>query len=291
MPPGVSVTLGGADACSLGAGGYHEDALVDPTADAGGEELVYAVILNCGQGATSGIATIDASHEIFEAATDPYPLTHPGYLSFDADHLANEIYQAAQSETGDACEFWQSSYDYEPAPFVFFVQRMWSNQRMREGHNPCAPRPLGAYYGLTPFADQLDPIHVDLTAVGVGPRTTKGYKVAIGQSRTFDIGFYSDAPIDGDWTVTAIVPPYMGLLGFMGPSLEPVPPIVNGQLTVTIDRPSGRNGHKAHVTVTPTAGGDLGAEWIILRASFPGEPDYPYFAPSPHDLPLLIAQQ
>jgi hypothetical protein len=292
MPPNIGVSFGeGGDICESNVGGWHEDIALDPTADAGSERLLYAIIFRCPRFNTPQDATYIASHELAESATDPFPNTKLALGGYDADHLAYEFTQEYNDENGDACEFFPSSRDAITFPlFPFTVQRPWSNRAARRGHNPCVPRSTDAYFNLTPFASQIDDVTLDLTALGSAAGTkTKGYKVALGQSRTFDVGFFSDAPV-ADWTVTAITSPYPGWshLGYLTDQSNN--PIDNGAVTVAIDAPTGGNGHVAHVTVTPTKAGAVGGEWIVLRSLATGVASDPA-RPMLNDLPLFIAQQ
>jgi hypothetical protein len=291
MPPNIGVTFGDFNLCDSSVGGWHEDIALDPSADAGSDRLLYAIIFRCPRFNTPEDATFIASHEIAESATDPFPNTNPALVTYDKDHLAYEFTQQFNDENGDACEFFPSSRDVETDPFFSFtVQRPWSNRAARRGQNPCVPRSSAAYFNLTPFPSKMDDVTLDLTALGNGPGVkTKGYKVALGQSRTFDVGFFSDRPV-ADWTVTAITSPYPGWshLGYLTDNQGN--PLDNGAITVAIDAPTGGNGHVAHVTVTPTKSGAVGGEWIVLRSLAAGTTSDAAH-PMLNDLPLFIAQQ
>jgi hypothetical protein len=277
LPPGSQLQFFGQDACQS-ALGYHSDALISADADAStGAEFNYAVIVRCPDLQLTDL-TETASHEFVEASTDPFPNAKPAYYGFDQDHYAYEIFQAYQDELGDACEFFGSSFYTESAPFAFGVQRTWSNESARLGHNPCVPLANEAFFNVTTFSREMDDITVDLTAAGDTKHTTKGFKVALGQTRTFDIGFYSDRPTSADWTVAAVNAPGVGFLTDQNGN-----PLANGQATITIDQPSGRNGHRAHVTVTPSSSGAIGGQYIELQSQIGGG--------ERHYFPVLVAQQ
>lgn len=93
---------------------------------------------------------------------------------------------------------------------------------------------------------------------------------------SFDIGFYSDAPT-ADWTVQAWALPALPIADYQGNA------VANGTAQVTIEQPTGNNGHKAHVTVTPLTAGELGVEYIELQSGFA---QYEMA----HSLPILIGQ-
>jgi hypothetical protein len=277
IPAGAPFTIGGQPACQV-AGGYHANT-IQPAPEGGAPlpSVTYAVVLNCGF--ADGVLQA-ASHELAEASTDPVPFTSLALAGFDGGHFAYEIYQALQDEVGDACEFFANSFEEEPPPFTFPVQRPWSNKSAAEGHDPCIPRPRGeAYFNTTTFASSMDAISVDLSAAGYGPPIpTQGFKVPIGSSRTFDIGFYSDGPT-ADWTVNAVVRDTLPIVDANG---NPVP---NGSIQVSIDQPTGKNGHKARVTVTPLGtSAEFAAQYFELQSGA-GQ-----FIEA-HTLPILVSQQ
>ena len=150
LPPGTSLLMdsgfggGGAqDACSQGIGGYHMAATVGTATPA------YAVVPSCNFGGGNSAAqqsTMSMSHEIGEAATDPYG-QNPGVIGFD--NFSYTYFQTFSEENGDACEFFVYGGDsafYEdketaPAPFDYWVQRLWSNKaRRRDTTRASRPR-------------------------------------------------------------------------------------------------------------------------------------------------------
>jgi hypothetical protein len=271
----------GTSFCTEGAGGYHDNVIVD------GKPVSYAVNLFC-----TGMSTTDveetAAHEYAEAATDPYPSypntnanpTELGYVGFDANHLAWDVYTGFQDELGDACEFWGDSYYTLPSPFPYAVQRIWSNKGALAGHNPCSPVETGAYQGMTLFPNQESDISIDLTSQGGGIMPTKGFHALVNQSVTFQVGFFSDAAAAA-WTIGYDFPTTTQLYDASGN------PLGNGTATVSIDHGTGENGNKAYVTVTPTAAGPLGFQIMAITWDQPA-------ASSPYlwrYLPILILNQ
>lgn len=288
LPPSTTFLVDNGDgtttpACQL-FGAYHTATQpAGPDGGASAPSIIYSVMPRC-PGFGIDTITLASAHEFGEAATDSYATGQPAYVGFDEDHLAYDIYQAFQDEIGDACEFFEASGFEAPPPFTFNVQRLWSNRSAMTGHNPCLPRIAGeAYYNTTPIA-QLDDIQVDFTNISAPgtctPATctvqTKGIKVPLGQSRSFDIGFYSDAPT-GDWTVHAFALPHMPIPDASGN------PVLNGAVNVTIQGATGHNGHVAHVTVTPLTAGAIGAQYIELQSGY-GQYD------EAHTLPILVSQ-
>jgi hypothetical protein len=265
LSPSTSLQFGGQDACAQGVGGYHQSTTVN------GAEVAYAIVPRCPlrPGQTTTIldeTTMSASHELGEAATDPHPGAKPGWVGFDDSHLAYEFFQQFASENGDACEFYKEAFYKEQAPFAFGVQRQWSNASAAAGHHPCVPVPAGAYFNTTPL--DLEDITVDLSQVqGPANQKTKGYHVKIGETKTFPIGFFSDADTGGPWSIRAAESnPVFG-----APKTS--------RLKVSVDKTSGQNGEKAYVTVSVSAAGKTKAELItIVSANSTGT----------HYMPILI---
>ncbi|HEV3190807.1 MAG TPA: hypothetical protein VGY54_09945, partial [Polyangiaceae bacterium] len=125
LPPGTSLQIQGSDACSHGIGGYHDQVMV------GSRLVAYAIVPSCslGRGITPAQqSTAAMSHELIEAVTDPWPhLAKPGLIGFDGDHFSFDWFQSFQSENGDACELYRSSFFKVMEPsFTYWVQRTWS---------------------------------------------------------------------------------------------------------------------------------------------------------------------
>jgi hypothetical protein len=263
LPPNA-LTFGGQDACKFGVGGYHTDSPLDLSDGGSTAEFMYAVNINCPSKWDVHTVTLIASHELVETVTDPFPSVSPGYVGFDADHLAFDLMNEFQDETGDACEFFRSS-EYVGGPsFPFGLQRNWSNKAAKAGHAPCVPRTKLPYFNVTTFAASMDKVSVDLTSLGDTTHTTAGYLATAGQARTFEIGFYSDAPTGADWTVWTKVP---AALPITDQNNAKIP---NGQAAATIDNPSGHNGHRAKVTITPSAFSALGVLYVELHSVLQG---------------------
>jgi hypothetical protein len=255
IPSSTSFSLQGTEVCNSGVGGYHENTT------AGGKAVAFAVVPQCGG---MDETTLSASHELAEAATDPYPMSNrPGYSGFDDDHLAWEFFQQFQSENGDACEFYREApMDGTPYGVPFTTQRTWSNASAAAGHNPCVPAPKGAYFNVTPLG--LESIDLDLSQLGGSSATTKGYLVKVGGTKQVPLGFYSDQPT-GDWTIEA------QLGGIMGRT--------SGSVDLTLDVDKGQNGNKAYLTITVNGAGKTQGELITIVSNLNG---------TKHYMPILI---
>ncbi|HEY8074062.1 MAG TPA: hypothetical protein VIF62_08135 [Labilithrix sp.] len=250
IPEKSTFNLQGQEVCSTGVGGYHENTAV------GGKQVAFAVVPQCG-----GLdeTTLSASHELAEAATDPFPMALPAYSGFDDNHLAWEFFQQFQSENGDACEFYREApMDATSFGVPFTTQRQWSNKSGAGGHNPCVPAPQGPYFNVTPL--DLESIDLDLSALGGDTATTKGYKVKVGETKTVPFGFYSDAATTGPWTITA------QLGGIMGRT--------SGSVDLSFDVTSGQNGQKAYLTITANTAGKTGGELVTIVSNLNGTKHY-----------------
>jgi hypothetical protein len=162
------------------------------------------------------------------------------------------------------------------------VQRQWSNKSAAAGSHWCLPA-LGEPFYNTTFlpSSNLDTITVDLTALGATTAKTqsKGFKIALHASRTFPIGFFSDSPTSGVFTIDV---QGLGAANPIGQD-QNGNDIANGDATVTVDKTSGVNGEIANVTVTPTSYSSLGVTFFYVRARLAG-------ALQEHYLPVLLSQ-
>jgi hypothetical protein len=263
--------------CDLGVGGYHSYAPQAGTA--------YAVVPRCGSGAvinkTLDETTSSAAHEIGEASVDAVP--GQGYYSFDQAHAAWLLFNFFQVENGDLCEIYGTAFYKEAAPLSFGVQRMWSNASAAGGKAPCIPAPAGTYVNATPL--NLEDVSADLSpgGSGYGVVHTKGYHIAPGTTKTFPIGFYSEAATT-PFKVYATEALYPTSSNVVVP-----PPTYN--LDISVDHSTGQNGEKAYVTVTVKKAGQMLLDrsanlvnypklnFITLLSSYAGNTSY---------MPILI---
>jgi hypothetical protein len=250
LPPGTSLQVsgagtggGGGDACMAGVGGYHQSA----TTSDGKTSFTYAVIPPCNfTGAVKDDATFAASHEIGEAATDPFTDASSGsptgFWGVDDAHLVWDIYMALNVENGDMCEVYQDSAlrSTEKSLSGYALQRLWSNASAAAGHNPCVPVPSAPYFNVTPLdvkQSSVDLSKTSLAAYGVtGTAVAEVIETPIGKPTTFTVGLYSDGPTD-PWNISVK----------QGSSFRPV---TSPNFTFATDISSGQNGQKATITVT-----------------------------------------
>jgi hypothetical protein len=264
---------GGQDVCAQGVGGYHS------TTNSHG--IVYAIMPQCPM-FKAGDIELSATHELNEASTDPQGSAWVGY---DKNHLAFEFFNQFQDELGDACELFVEATDSVDFP-PYTAQRQWSNKSAAAGSHWCLPA-LGEPFYNTTFllgepagtpSTQLDDISVDVSALGGGKVSTKGFKVALNTSRTFPIGYFSDSDTSGPFTLD-VQWPMMNVLA----QDQNGNSIMDGTATVTIDKTSGVNGNIAYVTVTPTAFSSFGVVFFYVRSVLPNSKQH-------HYLPVLISQ-
>jgi hypothetical protein len=221
-PASTTIEVGGGKAC-VDLAGYHNDTTVkDGTA-------IYAVIPRCSTSMNElGSVT---SHELIEVATDPLWGNKPAFSDVDA---LDEVwaYFLYGGEIGDMCQILPTS-SYIPPAVGYTIQRGWSNASAAGYHDPCVPIPAG--YGAYFNAAAVLP---DMVHTTHNERTLRGVNIKLGESRTIEVQLFSDAPTDGPWKVHA----YDVALFKHQPSV----------MKLSLDRDSGQNGEKLHLTITPT---------------------------------------
>jgi hypothetical protein len=212
-------------------GGYHSDLALD--ARHSNLPVAYAVIPRCANfGGLTGIDAVTGaeSHELVEAATDPYPMSQPAYGQLDDDH-AYWMFILGGGEVGDMCAQDPRAFTKFPE-LSYTVQRIWSNMSATAGHDPCVP-PLPAnevYFNSVPELN-------DSITIGAGGQsfTMKGVQIPVGQTKTVTLDLFSDASTAGPWSIKVI-----DAASFMG--AQPT-------LQMTLDKSTGQNGDKVHLTI------------------------------------------
>ena len=253
-PSGTTITLpsgfNGTSTSCVEFGGYHSDVHLDTNHFK--TDVVYAVIPRCDQfGKFSGIDAITTteSHELAEAATDPYPQTNPAYQQVDSDHLYWML-ALGGGELGDMCAQEPNGFaQFGDLPYV--VQRVWSNDAAAAGHDPCRPVPSQtAYFNAIP--DFKDTVTINLGQ----EITMPGIQVPVGQSKTVDLDLFSDGDTGGSWSVKVL--DFSAIAG--GPS----------SATYSLDRNRGQNGEKLHLTIKSTRKSQYGADIFAIESTLRG---------------------
>jgi len=180
-----------------------------------------------GGGGRREAPTGPASHEIMEAATDPYNKQSPAYAYVDDDHFAFMF--VLGGESGDLCAQEEDAF-YRPTGYPYVVQRNWSNIAARSGKDPCLPRSGAPWFTAAPTL--VD--NVDLFGA-----PTRGVRVPAGTAKTIDLDLFSEDPA-GTMQVDVVDASYA--LG------------VNQMTQYSLDRSSGKNGDTLKLTVTAQAG-------------------------------------
>jgi len=249
-PTTTSITLSGSTSCKT-FGGYHGDVAMPST-----QKVAYAVIPRCSSSFTP--LTVTLSHELVEAATDPYVNLLPAYEQLDPIHMAWML-SSSGGEIGDMCE-------YDPlAPYAVpdlgnaVIQRSWSNLQAAAYHDPCVPQIAGStYFNSVPVLPDMIPVTIpDLP--GLGPLAGKtisveGVKIPKGESRTIDVNLFSDGPTGGPWSVEAV--DTLSERGFGSPTLA-----------FAWDATEGQNGQTLHLTITAIAKSFIGASAFQIHSS------------------------
>src|SRR5262249_42285690 len=126
-------------------GGYHDSITLDEAH--GARDVAYAVVPRCPSfGHLHGVDALTAaeSHELIEAATDPYPMTNPAFLEPDQAHLS-WLLALGGGEVGDMCAQSPGAFTkFAELPYV--VKRSWSNTAAMNSHDPCVPAPPDEVY-------------------------------------------------------------------------------------------------------------------------------------------------
>jgi hypothetical protein len=194
---------------------------------------------------TSGPSALDAvtkstSHELVEAATDPFYYTKPAFSSADVEHAAWTL--ATVGEVADMCEF-ESKDGVRLGSFL--AQRSWSNAAAAAGHDPCVPALAEPFFTAAPL--MLEDVTLD---DGTG---TKGIKVPVGESRTVEIALDSDAATAA-WRVDA-----KDSSAIFGGDKE---------LELSLDRTTGVSGDVLHLTIKALrAGAYLGGSVFVIKST------------------------
>jgi hypothetical protein len=234
----TTISLGqGSTSCNA-FGGYHSETQ-------GG--LAYAVIPRCpgGTGFTDmDVLTVAESHELIEAATDPFPNSSGAYVQVDAAHIYWDTAQGG-SEIADMCENDPEAYDNViPGLTSYFVQRYWSNASMSAGHDPCVPELPNTVFFQS--AAELSTA-VTINAGTGGNVSTKGVHIPVGSTGTVTLDLYSDGSTS-DWQVA--VQDYSTWYAYTACQSATQ---CNGQtMNITLSAGSGNNGDKITATIKPT---------------------------------------
>jgi hypothetical protein len=235
-PDGTTIEQGGAQSCQQ-FGGYHTNITLPDGTDA-----AYGVVPRCKNFGGMGVndsTTGSASHEIMEAATDPYNKQSPAYAYVDDQHYAWMF--VLGGESGDLCAQEEDAF-YKPQGYKYTVQRNWSNIAARSGKDPCLPGSGKPWFTAAPkLTDDID----------LFGAPSKGVTVPAGTSKTIDLDVYSEDPAE---SITVDVMDGGNLGGGGG----------GASSTYALDRSSGKNGDTLKLTITAPAGASQSELFIVV---------------------------
>lgn len=244
-PAGYTITLPHNQGTSCkDFGAYHGEIQLSD-----GTSRPYAVMPRCP--AQYGASVLDsltgaASHEYFEAATDPFVETDPAYGLNDANGLG-WYFLGGGAEVGDMCAGLGDVF-YKPTDVGYLVQRMWSNEAAKASHDPCIPQGQTPYYNAAPVMPDTD------KQPGVGTFNT--LKLALNETKTIEVDLFSDSATSGPFDVSV-----SDLAQLYGSTPE---------LDVSLDQTSGQNGQKMTLTITRIAKASQGISGFLLQSSLSG---------------------
>lgn len=252
FPKGVSIKLSSnktvAQSCQA-FGAYHHFTTIN------GVKAAYAVVPRCkGHGDLDalGAATVSASHEIIEAATDPYLevdqatsfISGGFYMGQSNPDNVSWLLVLQAGEVGDLCVDFAGDFTGKYEDHVqmgnYTVQRAWSNAAVKAGHDPCVPAYPDTYFNVAPAKGKSH------------------QQIGVGETATFSAIAFSDAAMPDGWEVQGI--DYSAYQ--TGSSVLSIQ--INGQDTYTA-----HNGDALTVTITandqpsPQFGPDIG---IVLSS-------------------------
>ena len=231
LPASTLVFFGSETSCTS-FGGYHA------SVSQGALHVAYAVLPTCpaGQFGPTEIAGLEvvASHELIEAATDPFVGDDPAF-TIDTSQPSSGAWPWLGSEVADLCA-------HQPIVFpsgtgMEWAQRVWSTSAAASGGDPCVPNPAAQPY-------------FNASVVGDAVRD-----VAPGDTVVFELTGFSleDVP---PWTIDA------------------QPKTREFDVSLELDSPTLQNGQTVHLTVqvpsTASAGSTSG---FVLRSLRNGDTD------------------
>jgi hypothetical protein len=246
-PSTTTITMKGTKSC-VAFRGFHSAATA-PTVDGGTADvgdapdvteggispevpIIYVVVPRCtiaglteAQTLTTGVA-----HELTEAATSPLTgVLKPGFNTVDPNHYIWRV-ALGGGEIADMCNV-QGTF-WAPPSIGFSIARSWSNLAAAALNDPCVPSPPDEPY----FNSYIEPTFT-FNLYASGTTITKGIRVAVGATGTFDVLLFSDRPTSGPWDVAEV---------------REIPVLASSPkvLTLALDGKGGSNGDTLHLTIT-----------------------------------------
>jgi hypothetical protein len=201
--------------------------------------------------------TIDMSHELVEAATDPFPDTNPAYTQEDDADIVWTL--VTDGEVADMCEF-NDDANVIPPGSTYMVQRSWSNAAAARFENPCVP-----VVTTTPYLNSFPQLASISYSDGVDPPfATRGLHIPLGQSKSINVALRSATSVAQAWTVDSYDYNAVIVGGYAETILQP-------------PKTSGTDGDMVELKVTPNSqDAYLRGEAFIIWSDYgnPGDPDF-----------------
>lgn len=239
FPSSVTLLSDGGTSC-VDFAGYHT--FVKQT---DGTRAALAVLPRCRQ-TTLALLTYATSHELAEAATDPYL----GAWNTLIDPYALWAIPLHGAELGDLCENLSDAAYSESG--IGVVTRLFSNAAMAAYKNPCLPAPSGAS-----FFSIARPTELRDVSIGNDLHQIETVAVPIGQTRSIEVRSISDIKPGPSWTVVASEAPLGGTKALSFAWQE-----APGQTRATT-----RDGGTLHLQVTASSTASTGFTTILLTAT------------------------
>ncbi len=223
FPSTTTITAQGQVMCGDSApSGYHTEFSI------GGVNVAGIVLPSCamyaGDSTLTGVQALTPtiSHEIVEAATDPFTTSAPAFFDVDQRHA---IWSVAINggEVADLCEN-ETPDLLTPDDIGYPVQRIWSNAAVKAGTGPCVPVPPGELFFI---AVPSLPNQVSVSRDGA-QFSVPALNATLGASATVEVSMRSERNGVPTWGVGALefhsdnasMAHPIGLMGRTGQTLQ-----------------------------------------------------------------------
>ena len=205
-----------------------------------------------------------ASHELFEWATDPYPLTAQAWHKVKPESAPWAL--AFEGELADLCDGRTSQT--KPADLGFFVQSVWSNVASAAGRAPCQPGTQPVYATLIPQATDRITLSPSLMAATSVPATgtVPGIIVAPGTSVKVPVHVYAESSTTTKWQLTPSEEASMLPKANLGLALDKTNALAGEDVTLTVTAPASFGGPTIVVLYLNGAGTSVYTRWPLLIA-------------------------
>jgi hypothetical protein len=176
-----------------------------------------------------------------------------------------------------------------PSAFVpgidYEVQRMWSNRAAADKHDPCIPSAMSPYFNSAVVL----PDTVKATDSAGNKFTTRGVHIPVGQTRTLEVDLFSDEPtapwavaVEDQTSYQTIICEGTGPAAPVGagspigaaarpmdaappdPSMFPACSSVDPTIDRSLDKNTGKDGDRLHVTLTQRASITGGTRILVI---------------------------